>query len=44
MNDVRYPGNHCDDVESFVIDDDSIVSLATAVPSGAILMGWASGA
>jgi hypothetical protein len=28
-NDVRYPGNHSDAVESVVISDDSIVNLAT---------------
>ena len=44
MNDARYPGNHCNDVKSLVIGDDSIVSLATAVTGGAILIRWASGA
>ena len=51
MNVVGYPGNHCNVVEplvidpdSLVIDHDSIVSLATAVIRGAILMRWASGA
>ena len=43
MNDVRYRGNHSNAVESLVIGDESIVSLATAVTSGAIVMRWASG-
>src|SRR5208337_1569256 len=40
----RYPGTRCNNVESIVIDDDSIVSLATAASSGAILIRWATGA
>ena len=43
INDARYLGNHCHDVESLVTDDDSIVSLATTVTSGAILIRWAGG-
>jgi hypothetical protein len=38
------PGNRCHTVESLVIDDDSIVSLATAATSGAIFIRRASGA
>ena len=34
-NDVRDPANHYHDVESLVIDNDSIVSLATAATGGA---------
>src|SRR5271169_4550066 len=40
----RYPGKRCNNVESTVIDDDSIVSLATAASSGAFLIRWATGA
>src|SRR5208337_672977 len=40
----RYHGRRCNNVESIVIDDDSIVSLATAASSGAILIRWATGA
>jgi len=43
MNDVRYRGNHSNAVESLVIGNESIVSLATAVTSGAMVMRWASG-
>src|SRR3954462_11845564 len=39
-----YPEHHCNDVESLVIPPESIVSLATAVTSGAILIRWSSGA
>jgi hypothetical protein len=38
MNDVRYPGDHCHAVEALVIGDDSMVSLATAVTGGVILI------
>src|SRR3954454_15617821 len=39
-----YPERHCNEVESLVIAPESIVSLATAVTSGAILIRWSSGA
>src|SRR3954454_2445622 len=39
-----YPEHHCHDVESLVIAPESIVILATAVTSGAILIRWSSGA
>ena len=38
------PGNRCHAVESLVIDDDFIVSLATAATGGAILIRWVGGA
>jgi hypothetical protein len=37
----RYPANYCNDVESLVSGDESNVSLATEMTSGAILTRWA---